>query len=132
MAGPKLFVYVVARGKCYLIFQLTITIAVDSNNCPYTSQLLKWGKEEIFIGRPLPLCGKAQNIALPSLENPIWSKKSSVETSLVCSGPVILIGAIITAIAIAIHILPSLPFGTPNAHVAAGVINNRGCKESVQ
>ena len=33
------------RGKCYLIFQLTITItvhiSVDNNNCPYTGQLLK-------------------------------------------------------------------------------------------
>ena len=45
LAGPKLFVYVVERGKCYLIFQLTITItvdiSVDNNNCPYTGQLLK-------------------------------------------------------------------------------------------
>ena len=29
LAGPKLFVYVVERGKCYLIFQLTITITAD-------------------------------------------------------------------------------------------------------
>ena len=59
LAGPKLFVFVVDRGKCYLIFQLTITItvdiSVDSNNRPYNSQLVKWGKEEIFIGGPLPL-----------------------------------------------------------------------------
>ena len=45
LAGPKLLVYVVERGKCYLIFQLTITItvdiSVDNNNCPYTGQLLK-------------------------------------------------------------------------------------------
>ena len=45
LAGPKLFVCVVERGKCYLIFQLTITntvdISVDNNNCPYTGQLLK-------------------------------------------------------------------------------------------
>ena len=56
MAGPKLFVYVVVRGKCYLIFQLTITItvdiSVDSNICPYTSQLLKWEKEAVM---PPPL-----------------------------------------------------------------------------
>ena len=45
LAAPKLFVYVVARGKCYMIFQLTITItvdiSVDNNNCPFTDQLLK-------------------------------------------------------------------------------------------
>ena len=45
LAGPKLLVCVVERGKCYLIFQLTITItvdiSVDNNNCPYTGQLLK-------------------------------------------------------------------------------------------
>ena len=45
LARPKLFVYVVVRGKCYLIFQLTITItvdiSVDNNNCRYTGQLLK-------------------------------------------------------------------------------------------
>ena len=45
MAGTKLFVYVVERGKCYLIFQLTITItvdiSVDNNDCYYTGQLLK-------------------------------------------------------------------------------------------
>ena len=37
--------FVVEKGKCYLIFQLTITItvdiSVDINNCPYTGQLLK-------------------------------------------------------------------------------------------
>ena len=51
LAGPKLFVCVVERGKCYLIFQLTITITVDNNNCPNTGQLLMRWKEEIFIAR---------------------------------------------------------------------------------
>ena len=56
MAGPKLFVYVVARGKCYLIFQFTITITVDisadNNNCPHTGQLLKMRQAEVL---PPPL-----------------------------------------------------------------------------
>ena len=30
---------------------VTITITVDNNNCPNTGQLLKWWKEEVFIGR---------------------------------------------------------------------------------
>ena len=29
MAVPNMFVFIVVRGKCYLIFQLTITITVD-------------------------------------------------------------------------------------------------------
>ena len=45
LAGPKLFVLVVERGKCYLLYQLTITITVDisddNDNCPNTGQLLK-------------------------------------------------------------------------------------------
>ena len=45
LAGPKLLVSVVERGKCYLIYQLTITItvyiSVDNSNCPYTGKLLK-------------------------------------------------------------------------------------------
>ena len=49
MAIPNIFVYAVIRGKCYLIFQLTITItvdiSVDNNNCPYTGQLTKWWKK---------------------------------------------------------------------------------------
>ena len=53
--------FVVERGKCYLIFQLTITItvdiSVDNNNCPYTGQLLKQCKEEVWVP---PLCGLAQ------------------------------------------------------------------------
>ena len=60
LARPKLLVHVVVRDKCYLIFQLTITItvdiSVDSNNCPYTGQLLKWEKEEVWVPPLTGLC----------------------------------------------------------------------------
>ena len=53
MALWNTFGFVVERVKCYLIFQLTITITVDisidSSNCPYTGQLLKWEKEEVWV-----------------------------------------------------------------------------------
>ena len=54
-ALPNLFGFVVVRNKCCLIFQLTITVAVDlsldNKNCLNTDQLTKWWKEEDGVGR---------------------------------------------------------------------------------
>ena len=55
MALPNQFVFVVVKGKCYLIFQLTMTITVDlsavNNNCPYRDSAEKSDEKRKFVSR---------------------------------------------------------------------------------
>ena len=61
-----MFGFVVARGKYYLIYQLTITItvdiSVDHNNYPYTSQLKKWQRAKFGTTVPTILVGRLYSL----------------------------------------------------------------------